>query len=204
MRPEDVIPTYERVGEAWAKSRSGALSERRWLDRLMALAPRSTRRIRVLDLGCGSGRPIAAYLCERGAQVTGVDATATMVAAFARNLPQAEVIQADMRGLDLGRSFDAILAWDSFFHLGVMAQSAMFATFAQHAAQGAALLFTTGDTAGEAIGRVADTPIYHASLHPGIYRSLLERHGFQVVDHVTRDPACRQHTVWLARFTGNG
>jgi hypothetical protein len=40
---------------------------------------------------------------------------------------------ADMRTLALGQQFDALLAWDSFFHLTRDAQRAMFARFAAHA-----------------------------------------------------------------------
>ena len=202
MKPQDVIPTYQRVGHEWAKARYRGLMEKRWLDRFLALAPRDTGAVRVLDLGCGSGRPIASYLSERGAKITGVDPTDTLTGLFAQNLPQAEVVQADMRGLTLNQQFDAILAWDSFFHLDTNDQTAMFATFAAHAAPGAALMFTTGHIAGEAIGQVAGTPIYHASMAPEDYRKLLSDNGFEVVRFVAQDPDCGDHTVWLARFTG--
>jgi hypothetical protein len=37
-----------------------------------------------------------------------------------------------MRQLALGRPFDGIVAWDSFFHLGHDDQRRMFAIFADH------------------------------------------------------------------------
>ena len=43
--------------------------------------------------------------------------TAVMTGLYGQVVPGAEAIQADMRGLTLDREFDAILAWDSFFHL---------------------------------------------------------------------------------------
>jgi len=49
-----------------------------------------------------------------------------------------------MRGLALGRRFDGILAWDSFFHLNYDDQRRMFAVFADHASAGAWLMFNTG------------------------------------------------------------
>ncbi len=200
MRAEDVIPTYERVGQTWAKHRNRNLFEKQWLDRFLTAAPRSTGPVRVLDLGCGSGQPIATYLAERGAQITGVDAAATLTALYAAALPKADVIQADMRGLALDRKFDAILAWDSFFHLSAEDQRPMFATFAAHAAPRAALMFTSGHMAGEAIGTVADAPIYHASLDPGEYRDLLESAGFKILYYTPEDPNCGQHTIWLAQY----
>ena len=43
-------------------------------------------------------------------------------------------------------------------------------------------------------------PLYHASLDPAEYRSLLDRNGFRVVSHVVEDPDCGGHTIWLAQL----
>lgn len=200
MQANDVIPTYERVGHLWAKQRTRNLMEKQWLDRFLAASPRHTGAVRVLDLGCGSGQPIATYLSDRGTRLTGVDATQTMTSLYAQALPQAETIQADMRGLALDRRFDAILAWNSFFHLSADDQRPMFETFAAHAAPRAALMFTSGHMAGEAIGTVADAPIYHASLDPAEYQQLLLEAGFKVLRYTPEDPECGQHTIWLAQY----
>ncbi|WP_116130854.1 trans-aconitate 2-methyltransferase [Tropicimonas sp. IMCC34043] len=193
--PDDVLTTYQRVGPAWVNERGQSLFERRWLERLMRTAP----GLRVLDLGCGAGRPISVWLAGQGASVTGVDGAAAMCALFRANLPGHTCHHADMRGLSLGQRFDAILAWNSFFHLSAEDQVGMFPVFAAHAAPGAALMFTSGPAAGEAFGTVAGAPIYHASLAPEQYRALLHDNGFAVVDFVPEDPDCNGHTVWLAR-----
>lgn len=200
MNAEDVIPTYERAGPDWAKLRNNALMEKAWLDRMLTAAPRQTGRVRVLDLGCGSGKPIGTYLAERGATLTGVDATTSLSDLYATNLPRAEAIKADMRDLNLDRQFDAILAWDSFFHLSADDQRGMFATFAAHAAPRATLMFTSGHIAGEAIGDIAGHPIYHASLASDDYQTLLADHGFKLLRHTQEDPDCTGHTIWLAQF----
>lgn len=200
MQAQDVIPTYERVGQIWAKHRNRSLFEKAWLDRFLTAAPRGTGHVRVLDLGCGSGQPLATYMAERGATLTGVDAAETMTQIYAKNLPQAETIKADMRGLKLDRTFDAILAWNSFFHLSADDQRPMFAIFAAHAAPRATLMFTSGHIAGEAIGKVADAPIYHASLDPKEYQDLLADNGFKVLRYTPEDSTCGQHTIWLAQY----
>lgn len=103
-----------------------------------------------------------------------------------------------MRGLALGRRFDAILAWNSFFHLSPPDQRAMFLVFRAHAAPGAVLMFTSGPRAGEPIGEAGGQPVYHASLDPDEYRGLLASHAFEPIAFVAEDPACRGHTVWMA------
>jgi trans-aconitate methyltransferase len=198
MRPEDILKTYDAVAEDFARARDGTLFERRWLDRMLAHAPGR----KVLDLGCGPGKPIGAYLADRRARVTGVDGAAAMVALFWRNLPNERALHADMRGLNLGEKFDAILAWNSLFHLSAADQRAMFATFASHAAPRAVLMFTSGPDAGEAVGSVAGHCVYHASLSPGDYRAEMAAQGFSALAFTPEDPACNGHSVWLARFEG--
>ena len=197
MNPEDILPTYNAVASIWDRQRNGSLFERKWLDRMLSFAPGKA----VLDLGCGSGRPIATYLAERNATVTGLDGAAEMIALFQVNLPSARAVLADMRGLDLGETFDAILAWNSFFHLAPDDQRRMFATFARHANPGAALMFTSGPEEGVRIGHVGDQSVYHASLKPAEYEGLLNVNGFEVRHFRPEDPECAGHTIWLAQFT---
>lgn len=196
MTPDQILPTYERVAQGFAKRRDRTLFERQWLDRMLNHAPGR----RVLDLGCGTGVPIARYLADRRASVTGIDGAAAMVALFAANLPGAEVYHADMRGLDLGARFDAIIAWNSFFHLSPGDQRDMFAVFAANAAPGAVLMFTAGPAAGEPVGAVEGEPVYHASLDPADYQALLAAHGFELLAFVPEDPDCNGHTIWMARY----
>jgi len=179
--------------------RSRTLYEQDWLDDFLADLPEGGS---VLDLGCGTGDPIAGYLLERGFAVTGVDAAAPMLSLARARYPQARWIEADMRALDLGARFDAILAWDSFFHLSADAQRTCIATFGAHAAPAASLLFTSGHYHGEAINPLFGEPLYHASLSPDEYRALLASQGFHVVRHAAQDPACGERTIWLARRKG--
>nr|WP_256476298.1 class I SAM-dependent methyltransferase [Siccirubricoccus soli] len=188
---------YERHAALFAAERSTALFERGWLDRFLALLP---ERPAVLDIGCGTGVPIARHLMAAGCAVTGVDSSPRMIGLAQGNLPAGEWQVADMRTLALGRRFHGILAWDSFFHLGQASQRAMFPVFRAHAVPGAALIFTSGPAQGEALGRFGGEVLYHASLAPEEYRALLAAEGFRVVAHRAEDPECGGHTVWLAQL----
>ncbi|MEJ2459401.1 MAG: class I SAM-dependent methyltransferase, partial [Novosphingobium sp.] len=121
---------------------------------------------------------------------------------FQHNLPGIEAHLADMRKLALGRRFSGLLAWDSFFHLSPADQRDMFARFQAHAAPGAALMFTSGTSEGEAIGELEGDPLYHGSLGAEEYRSLLGGTGFAVIEHVVEDPSCGYRTIWLAQQSG--
>jgi SAM-dependent methyltransferase len=193
---EHVVDLYRRHARAWAAARGTKLRERGWIERFAAiLDPGAT----VLDIGCGSGEPIASYLAGKGHHVTGIDSSPEMIALFRANLPGEAAEVADMRSLSPGSEFGGLIAWDSFFHLAPDEQRLMFPLFRDHALPGAPLLLTSGPASGERIGTLEGEPLYHASLDPSEYRLLLGRNGFDVVAHVAEDPDCGGHTVWLAR-----
>jgi SAM-dependent methyltransferase len=194
---ERIIGLYDENAAEWDRLRGpGSLFEKPWIDRFVGLlGPGAT----ILDLGCGSARPLATYLIGSGYAVTGVDSSPALVGLCRGRFPQNEWIAADMRTLDLERRFDGVLAWDSFFHLAHDDQRAMFPVFARHVQPRGALMFTSGPKPGEVLSEFAGEPLYHASLDASEYRLLLHRNGFQVVGHVAEDPACGQHTIWLAR-----
>lgn len=153
----------------------------------------------MLDIGCGAGAPIATTLAAGGFALTGIDTSAPLLALARARLPDAQWIACDMRAMALGRRFDGLVAWDSFFHLAPGDQRAMFDRFADHARAGTALVFTSGPAAGEAIGCLAGEPLFHASLDPDEYRALLAGRDFAVVAHVPQDATCGGRTVWLAQ-----
>jgi SAM-dependent methyltransferase len=194
---ERIIDLYERNAHHYvADRRRVGWDESAWLDRFTGLLP---QRASILDIGCGSGEPIARYLIERSFVVEGVDASPTLIAVCRERFPNQRWDVADMRTLALGKTFDGLLAWDSFFHLSHDAQRLMFPIFRLHANPGAALMFTSGPSHGEGIGSYHGEPLYHASLSPEEYDTLLKSNGFRVEAHVAEDPTCAGHTIWLAQ-----
>jgi SAM-dependent methyltransferase len=191
-----IIDLYQRRAREWDEARGRSLFERGWLDRFTAVLPAGGT---VLDIGCGSGEPIAHHLIDQQFEVTGVDSAPAMISLCRSRFPSGTWLVADMRKLALGRRFDGLLAWDSFFHLRPEDQRAMFPIFAAHAAPKAALMFTSGPAFGEAIGTFEGEPLYHGSLDPAEYRALLKAEGFEVVAHVAEDASCGGHTIWLAQ-----
>ncbi|WID95266.1 methyltransferase domain-containing protein [Bosea vestrisii] len=192
-----IVSLYERHATAYDQQRGRSLMEARWLDRFLSLLPATPS---VLDIGCGMGEPIARHLIERGCVVTGIDSSEPLIALCRERFPLQVWQVVDMRLLVLGRRFDGLIAWDSFFHLRPDDQRRIFPLFRGHATEGTALLFTSGPSHGEAIGSFEGEPLYHASLDPAEYRSLLQENGFSVIEHVVEDPNCGGHTIWLAQL----
>lgn len=194
---DTVIGLYQQNAASWVDIRRRDLIEASWLDRFLATRPPAGRD--VLDIGCGSGQPIAGYLIAKGCRITGVDGAAALIDIARQNHPAHTWIAADMRDLpSLGR-FHGLIAWHSLFHLRPEDQRAMFAAFDHLSLPGAALMFTSGAKAGESIGTFAGRPLYHGSLDSSEYRELLSANGFEVVRHVENDPDCGGATIWLGK-----
>ncbi|NNH34169.1 class I SAM-dependent methyltransferase [Acinetobacter sp. NIPH 2377] len=193
---QNIIEIYKKHARAWTELRGQFLYEKAWLDHFLLLLPDHST---ILDLGCASAKPIAAYLIAQGHSVVGVDSSEVMIEMAQENFPEQSWIQADMRQIDLGQKFQGILAWDSFFHLTQDDQRQMFEQFSIFAEQSTVLMFTSGPNHGEAIGNLFGEALYHASLAAEEYKQLLNDHGFQVIKMVAEDVECAGHTVWLAQ-----
>ena len=196
MDETGIISLYQTHAAEWAARRQPKLERHKWLDQFLANLPRQPH---VLYLGCGTGNPLGRYLIARGARLTGIDAAPGMIAQARQSHPGQNWQIGDMRLLDLKERFDGILAWNSFFHLTAADQRAMFARFAAHALPDAPLMFTSGPDEGVAMGEMFGKPLFHASLSPAEYRTLLAGHGFAEIAFTPEDPDCGGHSVWLAR-----
>jgi SAM-dependent methyltransferase len=195
-----IIDHYERHARDWDADRNRYVdpwNDKPWHDRFVAALPAGAT---VLDLGCGSGSPVANYMASRGLRVTGVDSSPTLISLCRERLPHHEWLVGDMRSLPLHGKFDGILAWDSLFHLTPDDQRGMFDMLARHAAPLAVLMFNSGPAHGEVVGTYRGDPLYHASLSPDEYAALLGGIGFEVVAHAVEDwQTGGGRTVWLAR-----
>lgn len=197
-----IVGLYSDRADDWIADRGRhlgragpGLSEAGWFDRFMAALPPGGS---VLDVGCGSGWPVAAALMTEGFRVTGVDSSPGLLAHAARTLPEGEWREGDMRTFDLGRRFDGLLGWNSLFHLTPDDQRTALPRMLAHAAGTCVVMITTGPAEREAIGEWRGEPLYHASLDPQDYLALLAEHGF-VVDPFDDLEQGDDRRVWLAR-----
>ena len=193
----DIVDLYDRRAFDWVVDRGAVPTgrDRLWLDRFAAtLQPGDA----VLDVGCGSGRPMAADLIERGFAVTGVDSSARLVAHATGDVPAGRFLQADMRTLDLGRTFAGVLAWHSLFHLSPEDQRRTVPRLLAHCAPRATVMFTSGPALGSRVGDWRDEPLYHGSLNPEDYDASLLSAGFRVESGIWAEGG----QAWLAHRHG--
>ncbi len=196
MSKNKVYENYEKIHEWFDAHRNKSLMKKEYLNLILAKAPKQGT---VLDLGCGTAEPLAAFFIDQGYSVTGVDGSTKMIALCKARFSDQTWLCEDMREIDLQQQFDVILAWHSFFHLPQSDQRKMFAKFAVHLKPGGVLAFTSGPDVGEVWSDNGGQNLYHASLSIAEYQSLLKQHGFEVLVHKVEDPDCGEATVWVVQ-----
>lgn len=186
---------YDRRAQDWHDVRPDMLYEQSWLDRF---EKRIGGKGHLLDLGCGSGKPLAGYFLKKGYQFTGIDYAPGMIEIARKNHPEATWHVADMTALELEGTFDGIFSWDGFFHLTHDEQIKLLPTLCRMLNKGGALMLTVGYGHGEVIGTVAGEQVYHASLAPEEYEHILGENGCAEFDYKANDATCMGHSVLLA------
>ena len=189
---------YDSIAERFAKARTG-FRERIYVDRFIALAVPGAH---ILDLGCGTGVPIARYLIDRGFRVTGVDISHAMLALARGHCPEAELVLGDMTGLALEGSFGGIIAWDSVFHVPRARHEGLFGEMSRLLVPGAPLLLSVGGSEGDFTAPMLGAELSYSGHAPAESRRLLESSGFDVLAAETDDPTSRGHVALLCRKAG--
>ena len=191
-----VYEVYEKIFNWFDEHRNKELMESYYLNLILDTAGSTGT---ALDLGCGTGEPLAQFFIKKGFKITGVDGSQKMIELCKKRFPHERWIVSDMLNINLNEQFDIVLAWHSFFHLDHDSQRRMFKIFESHTKPGGVLAFTSGVEEGEVWGENGGEQLYHASLSTQEYQRLLSSSSFNVLTHKIEDPDCGDATIWVAQ-----
>jgi cyclopropane fatty-acyl-phospholipid synthase-like methyltransferase len=187
---------YDKIAARFAQARKPWL-EQRYLPALIdGLAPGD----RVLDLGCGAGRPIAERLAAAGLRVVGVDSSIELLRLARRNVPAALLLLADMTEVELANgSFAAIVAWDSLFHVDRRRHREMYGKFARWLRPGGRVLFTSGGTGDEGFtSSMFGEEFFYSSFTPDQVATYLRAAGLTILRRELDEPRDKGHVTFVA------
>ena len=170
--------SYNKIADQWTKNRSQSfLSEL-----VIEFASRVKKGGKILDVGCGTGYPIAAYLVDQGFHVTGIDFSENLLQkAIGLNLPNSNFELCDFFDYKPKDKYDGIIAFDSFFHFPKEKQESIYSKVGQWMEKDAYLLFTHGFLDGEITGEMFGEMFYYSSLDKNHVCQLLASEGMEVV-----------------------
>lgn len=137
--------SYNLIASQWAAARSAFFGrEREYLDALLAAAPLDAT---ILDLGCGTGRPMAEHIVAQGRRVWGVDQSDAMLAIARSRLPRERWVLSTMEAFEPDQPCHGALLWDSLFHVPRTDHEPILRKVVAALPVGARLMLTVGGSA---------------------------------------------------------
>lgn len=175
--------SYNQIASDWAKSRNKSFLSELIIDFTNKLKLNAN----VLDIGCGTGYPIGAYLANRGFEITGIDFSESMIQkAIELHLPKSQFFLTDFFDFVPTRLFDGIIAFDSFFHFPYASQRLIYPKVANWLQPGGVLLFTHGLKSSEINSDMFGQPFYYSSLDKDEVIQLLESNGMEIENSIEK------------------
>lgn len=180
--PKDVVRRgYDAVSVRYDEWSGGQAKYASWL---AELGERITSGAAVLDLGCGSGLPVARDLTIAGCHVVGVDISEVQIDRARRLVPDAEFRQADITSVDFDSgSFDAVVSFFALIHVPLADQLPLIRRIAGWLRPGGLFVATTGYwawTGYEENWLDGGAPMWWSQADVATYRSWLTQAGLVI------------------------
>lgn len=182
-RPQELVAhSYDAIAERYAAWTGDALAgaRQRYVEMVQRDIPPGAP---VLDLGCGTGVPVARALATRY-RVTGVDGSARSIELARQNVPDATFLQADMTQVEFpSASFAAVISSYAIIHVPRVEHAALLQRLAGWLQPGGLLIATMG--ALESEGMEEDwlgAPMYWSHFDAGTNQQLVTNAGFELVE----------------------
>jgi cyclopropane fatty-acyl-phospholipid synthase-like methyltransferase len=186
---------YDRAATTYLRERDQFKSHP-YLEKLVALlSPGAT----VLDLGCGAGRPVDAFLVKRGCSVVGIDLSRRQIELARRNIPAARYEVRSMAELVEGEyNAEAVVSFYAIFHTPRETHADLFRLINSFLPVGGPLLVTMGADAWEGTETFCGVEMYWSHYGATENRAMVEAAGFRVLLDVIDTSGGERHQVLLA------
>ena len=180
--------SYNSIAQQWDTARSKFSG--REVEYLDAFLDGLTVPSRILDLGCGTGRPIAEAFLERGHRVTGVDQATGMLELARKRLPGGIWIESRIEDFVSAEPFDGIVCWDAMFHIERRWHKQLIRRMSGMLVDGGRLMLSVGGSDHPAFtDTMYGETFFYDSHPPDVELELLRAAGFEfVVSEFTNVP----------------
>jgi SAM-dependent methyltransferase len=180
--PREIVRLgYNVLSVRYDEAYGGQTKYRAWLDELREqITPGGP----VLDLGCGSGLPVARDLTAAGFRITGVDISETQIIRARQLVPDAEFMRADVTAVEFEpASFDAVVSFFALIHVPIDDQLPLLRRVARWLRPGGLFVATTGyrawtGTQDDWLG--GSVPMWWSYADADTYRSWISESGLSI------------------------
>lgn len=180
QKPSKVMnrDAYNAVAEVWDRARHTFYGpEQTYLDTfLCGLAVPSP----ILDLGCGTGRPMAEYFLNQGHALTGIDQAVRLLERAKKRLPWGTWIESTIEAFETEDRFAGVVCWDALFHIPRTHHPSILARIARMLIPGGRLMLTVGGFGHPAFtDTMFGETFFYDSFPPDKVLSMLAELGFK-------------------------
>jgi 2-polyprenyl-3-methyl-5-hydroxy-6-metoxy-1,4-benzoquinol methylase len=171
---------YDAAAAQWDAARRDFYGrERDYLELFLGGLPAGAR---ILDAGCGTGRPMAEHVAALGYAVTGVDQSAAMLELARRRLPGQTFRLAALEDCDFAGPYGGVICWDALFHIPRDRHRDILERLCRVLEPGGRIMLTSGGSAHPAFtDRMFGQEFFYDSLPPEALLALLRNLGFRVL-----------------------
>jgi cyclopropane fatty-acyl-phospholipid synthase-like methyltransferase len=187
---------YDKAAQAYQSGRDQFKNEK-YLQKLTdLLVPNST----VLDVGCGSGKPVASFLVSAGHKVIGLDISEKQIELAKQNVPSASFKVRDMSALKQGEfAVDAIVSFYAIFHIPREEHTELLKKFNSFLTSGGLLLITMGSSAWQGNEQFFGVEMYWSHYGKETNVQIVQESGFEILLDEIDETGGEKHQVILAR-----
>lgn len=189
---------YNQVAHRYQRDRS-QLSSHNYLMAFLKLLPSKSS---VLDIGCGSGTPIAGEVLKKGHLLTGIDISQTQVAHAKQKYPQGAFLLGDIAKLQAHQyEADGVIMLYSLFHVPRELHGGILKVVASFLPKGGPLFITMGDRDFEGMHEFYGVKMWSSHYGPAKNRALLQDAGFDIeMEKIDGSGAERHHMILAIKF----
>lgn len=132
----------------------------------------------ILDVGCGTGRPMAEYVISQGRHVVGIDQSEAMLELARRHFPKETWVLSPMEAYDPQVAYQGALIWDCLFHVRRTEHEPIISKVVSGLPSGGRVMLTVGGSAHPAFTDVMyGQEFYYDSNTPEETEEILFRLG---------------------------
>ena len=185
------------MAEKYSSARDQFGSEK-YLDKLVdLLKPRS----KVLDVGCGAGKPVDNFLVDRGFEVIGIDISKKQIELAKQNISKANFEIKDMSKLRKGEyRVDAVVSFYAIFHIPRESHGDLFKKMSSFLLPDGLLLVTMGSSEWEGKeDNFYGAKMWWSHYDPKKNREIIESAGFEILLDEIDTAGEERHQVVLAK-----
>ncbi len=173
--------SYDFISDDWQRFRNSTVINQCIVDFVDYLTPNG----KILDIGCGTGYPVAQYLTSRNFSVTGIDISRKMIhKAKDLNLRNAVFIHEDILNFSTDVRYDGIIAFDSIWHIAKDKQAVVYRKISSLMKNGAYLIFTHGNRNDETVSAMFGQPFYYSALNVEELKIVFSEVGLKAISFI--------------------